>query len=383
MELDPRRRRAQVRLPRRALPVPALGRALAPCKDLRRGTRAPRRRAPTEDATGHAPAATAPRDRDPRRAAAARGAAAGLRAGSAYDLSEGALLGRGDQADIRLEDAFASSRHARLVPQGDVMVLGGSGLHQRHVPERGAAARPAAPARRATRSASATASSASSDSSADGLRIAEHFGTLRPRPAAPGQRGQLLRARAAVRRRRRHGRRAGRRGRVGDGRRGLRRGLPDGDAAPRALAQHHRGGQPAHPRPLAHRRRSAPGMGTTLTAAYVGERRGHDRATSATPRLPAARRRARAPHRRPLAGRRAVARGKLTEEQAETHPQRSVITRALGPEPRRAGRRRDRSPRAPATSSCLLGRPDLDGPRGRGRADPASSADSLTRPAAS
>src|SRR3954467_5209220 len=29
-----------------------------------------------------------------------------------------------------------------------------------------------------------------------------------------------------------------------------------------------------------------------------------------------------------------VARGKLTEEQAEAHPQRSVITRALGPEPR-------------------------------------------------
>ena len=28
-----------------------------------------------------------------------------------------------------------------------------------------------------------------------------------------------------------------------------------------------------------------------------------------------------------------VARGKLTEEQAEAHPQRSVITRALGPEP--------------------------------------------------
>src|SRR4029078_2687400 len=28
-----------------------------------------------------------------------------------------------------------------------------------------------------------------------------------------------------------------------------------------------------------------------------------------------------------------IERGKLTEEQAETHPQRSVITRALGPEP--------------------------------------------------
>ena len=51
------------------------------------------------------------------------GTGAGLRAGSAYDLSEGALLGRGDGADIRLEDAFASTRHARLVPQGDVIVL--------------------------------------------------------------------------------------------------------------------------------------------------------------------------------------------------------------------------------------------------------------------
>ena len=49
--------------------------------------------------------------------------AAGLVSGSAYDLTEGALLGRGDQADIRLEDGFASSNHARLTPQGDVMVL--------------------------------------------------------------------------------------------------------------------------------------------------------------------------------------------------------------------------------------------------------------------
>jgi hypothetical protein len=49
--------------------------------------------------------------------------AAGLQSGRAYDLSEGALLGRADQADIVLEDSFASSRHARLVPHGDVMVL--------------------------------------------------------------------------------------------------------------------------------------------------------------------------------------------------------------------------------------------------------------------
>src|SRR3954470_2589861 len=51
------------------------------------------------------------------------GSGAGLQAGSAYDLSDGALLGRGDQADIVLEDSFASSRHARLVPRGDVIVL--------------------------------------------------------------------------------------------------------------------------------------------------------------------------------------------------------------------------------------------------------------------
>jgi hypothetical protein len=51
------------------------------------------------------------------------GSGAGLRVGAAYDLSEGALLGRGEQADIVLEDSFASSQHARLVPHGDVIVL--------------------------------------------------------------------------------------------------------------------------------------------------------------------------------------------------------------------------------------------------------------------
>ena len=49
--------------------------------------------------------------------------AAGLRDGVAYDLSDGAVLGRGDEVDIQLEDSFASTSHARLVPQGDVVVL--------------------------------------------------------------------------------------------------------------------------------------------------------------------------------------------------------------------------------------------------------------------
>jgi hypothetical protein len=49
--------------------------------------------------------------------------AAGLRAGAAYDLSDGAILGRGEEADIQLEDTFASTRHARLAPHGEVIVV--------------------------------------------------------------------------------------------------------------------------------------------------------------------------------------------------------------------------------------------------------------------
>jgi hypothetical protein len=43
--------------------------------------------------------------------------------GMEYDVGDGAVLGRGDQAEIRLEDPFASSRHARLVPQGGILVI--------------------------------------------------------------------------------------------------------------------------------------------------------------------------------------------------------------------------------------------------------------------
>ena len=49
--------------------------------------------------------------------------APGHKAGMEYDLHDGAVLGRGDQAEIRLEDPFASSRHARISRQGGVMVL--------------------------------------------------------------------------------------------------------------------------------------------------------------------------------------------------------------------------------------------------------------------
>ena len=44
-------------------------------------------------------------------------------AGMEYEVGEGAVMGRGDQAEIRLEDPFASSRHARLTRQGAAIVL--------------------------------------------------------------------------------------------------------------------------------------------------------------------------------------------------------------------------------------------------------------------
>jgi len=49
--------------------------------------------------------------------------APGLRSGSVYDLTNGATLGRGAQADIVIEDTFSSSRHARLAPHGDSVVV--------------------------------------------------------------------------------------------------------------------------------------------------------------------------------------------------------------------------------------------------------------------
>jgi hypothetical protein len=48
--------------------------------------------------------------------------AAGLSEGTAYDLSDGAELGRGN-VEIRLEDPFASSRHARISREGHVLII--------------------------------------------------------------------------------------------------------------------------------------------------------------------------------------------------------------------------------------------------------------------
>jgi hypothetical protein len=43
--------------------------------------------------------------------------------GMIYDIGPGAILGRGDAAEIRLNDPYASSRHARVLVQGGVVIL--------------------------------------------------------------------------------------------------------------------------------------------------------------------------------------------------------------------------------------------------------------------
>jgi pSer/pThr/pTyr-binding forkhead associated (FHA) protein len=43
--------------------------------------------------------------------------------GMIYDLDGEIVLGRGDRAEIRLEDPFASSRHARIYEQGNTIVI--------------------------------------------------------------------------------------------------------------------------------------------------------------------------------------------------------------------------------------------------------------------
>ena len=50
-------------------------------------------------------------------------AAMGHQPGTTFDLAEGATLGRSDNAEIRVDDPFASSAHARIFPRGEFIYL--------------------------------------------------------------------------------------------------------------------------------------------------------------------------------------------------------------------------------------------------------------------
>jgi PPM family protein phosphatase len=108
-------------------------------------------------------------------------------------------------------------------------------------------------------------------------------------------------------------------------------GLPDGSPAEGLVRIVEQANRAIHDRSRSDARTA--GMGTTVTAAYVGESEvtiahvGDSRAY-----VLRAGDLIRLTKDHSLVGE-LVARGKLTEEQAEMHPQRSVITRALGSEP--------------------------------------------------
>ena len=108
-------------------------------------------------------------------------------------------------------------------------------------------------------------------------------------------------------------------------------GLPDGSPADGLVSVIEEANRRIHDRSRSEAQRA--GMGTTVTAAYVGEHEvtiAHVGDSRAYVLRDGELTRLTRDH--SLVGE-LVARGKLTEEQAETHPQRSVITRALGPEP--------------------------------------------------
>src|SRR6476619_823599 len=108
-------------------------------------------------------------------------------------------------------------------------------------------------------------------------------------------------------------------------------GLPDGAPAEGLVHIIEEANRRIHERSRAEQQRA--GMGTTVTAAYVGENSvtvAHVGDSRCYRVRDGELERLTEDH--SLVGD-LVRLGKLTEEQAETHPQRSVITRALGPEP--------------------------------------------------
>ena len=333
--------------------------ARSACKELRR----PRRRRPRRPgSTRSAPAGAQPAT-DAWLVVATGG---GLDAGERFDLFGGISIGRSSDADVRIEDRFASGVHARVYSRGasyyveDMNSTNGTFLNGGQPEGRGRAQRPRrGPDRRhrvplrARRSRRLTATC-----HAEGRRTGIPD---RHRAAAGRERGLVLRRLAGLRGRRRDGRRAGRRGGVAAGGRVVRARSQRGDESPeaylRAIAKtRQRAHPPAWPRPTPR----GPGMGTTLTAAlvegdevgfaHVGDSRAYlfrdgelKLLTSDHSLVEELRRQ-----------------GRLTDEQAEDHPQRSIITRALGPEREVEVDTMTYRARARRRLPAVLGRPDDD-----------------------
>ena len=130
----------------------------------------------------------------------------------------------------------------------------------------------------------------------------------------------------------------------------LEQGLPDGRQRRGAPAREASREANARIHELSRADDQRAGMGTTLTAAYVGEDEltvAHVGDSRALPLRDGELERLTDDH---SLVEELVRQGKLTPEEADEHPQRSIITRALGPE---AGVEVDtQHAAAPATATC-------------------------------
>jgi hypothetical protein len=79
---------------------------------------------PPPEATGlHAASALRHADAGPGARQLVVERAPGHDSGMIYDLDGDIVLGRGEHAEIRLEDPFASARHARIFEQSNILVI--------------------------------------------------------------------------------------------------------------------------------------------------------------------------------------------------------------------------------------------------------------------
>ena len=299
------------------------------------------------------------------RRASSSSALPGHEPGMIYDLDGDIVLGRGDRAEIRLEDPFASSRHARVFEQGNIVVIedldstNGTYLNEELLRDAEAAAprRPGAHRRERIRPSRST----------EMLRVAEQYaGTDTGRQRRANEDSLLARSPLFV---------------VADG----MGGAQAGEVASRIAVESFQPGArrtPPSPSSSSPRSRTPPTPASTSSRTPTPSRRAWARrsppSTWASEEVAIAH----------VGDSRAyclrdgellrltddhslvdelMRQGRLTPEEAVEHPQRSVITRALGPEGTVEVDTRSFRARAGRRLPALQRRPDDDALRGGDR----------------
>ena len=294
----------------------------------------------------------------------------GLDAGSRWDLFGGLSIGRGDEADVRIDDKFASAIHCRIYSRGPSYYVedmgstngtylnGGrfdaeallSDLDEIRIGDTELRFEIDVPGSVVDGSRGSPRTRYKTDTGRQRTTNEDSYFARGPLYAVADGMGGAQAGEVASRHR-------GRGLRAGRARLRAARGLP-------AL----RGPEREQPDPLALPARLEPlGHGNH---AHRGARRGRrdlDRPRRRLARLPLPRRRAEAPHLRPLARRGAPPPRPPDRGGGRDHPQRSIITRALGPEAEVEVDTLTVSAPPRRRLPDLLGRPHHDG---QGRQDP-------------